>query len=112
MILRFLFFLIIAYILYRFLFDFVIPIYRTTKQVKKNFREMHDRMNQGMNPPPNEGMYQQAQKTENPNKNKKAEPGDYIDYEEVKEWSPVFLFLHPSDQFSSYNICFVRSSDP
>lgn len=42
-------------------------------------------MNQGMNPPPNEGMYQQAQKTENPNKNKKAEPGDYIDYEEVKE---------------------------
>jgi hypothetical protein len=45
MILSFLFFAFIAYLLFRLVFDFVIPIYRTTKKVKRTFREMNERMN-------------------------------------------------------------------
>ena len=40
------FFAIVFYILYRFIFNFVVPIARTTRQVKQQFRnmqEMHQR---------------------------------------------------------------------
>ena len=79
---------ILAYILYQFIFKLVIPVYTTTKKVKKGFREMSDRMNhsdgrsrmeeqmrqqQGYNPEPFP--------SEEPSKKK---GGDYIDFEEVK----------------------------
>jgi hypothetical protein len=63
---------------YKFIFDFIIPIYRTTRQVKKGFREMNDRMNQHM-------QQQQGQFTpkEEPQKPQQKE-GDYIEFEEIK----------------------------
>ena len=78
MILRFLFFFFIAYILYKFIFYFVIPIYKTTRQVKRSFREMNERMHQNMN----EQSPFQNQPVSEPKKDSK---GDYIDFEEVKE---------------------------
>lgn len=71
----------LAYLLYKIVFDFIIPVYKTTKQVKKGFREMHAKMNEHMqsqqeygNTVPN---FQQ-----NPSSKKTA--GDYIDFEEIK----------------------------
>jgi len=60
-------------------FHFIIPIYKTTRQVKKQFREMHSRMqdNMGQQPP-----YQQPVTPVTENKNQQA--GDYIDFEELK----------------------------
>jgi len=59
-------------------FDLIIPVYRTTKQVKKGFKEMNERMNDHMN--------QQRQQPAEPEQPKKAKekPGDYIEYEEIK----------------------------
>jgi hypothetical protein len=70
----------LAYTLFQLIFKVILPIYRTTRQIKKGFREMQDRMN---------GQGQQAHNYQNttaqtaPEKNKQV--GDYIDFEEIKE---------------------------
>ena len=70
---------ILAYILYRFIFKLVIPVYLATRKIKKGFREMQAKMQeeqqrqQGFTPQPSHS---------NPEPKKKA--GDYIDFEEVK----------------------------
>jgi hypothetical protein len=77
--LRYLFFAFLIYLAYRLVFHFIVPIYKTTRQVKKQFREMHSRMqdNMGQQPP-----YQQPVTPATENKNQQA--GDYIDFEELK----------------------------
>ncbi|MGN6399156.1 MAG: hypothetical protein ACTHMD_01805 [Flavisolibacter sp.] len=79
MILRFLFYVFLFYMLYKLVFDFIIPVYRTTKRVKKGFREMNERMQQQA-----EGFQQQHAQPSKP-KVEQNRPGDYIDFEEVKD---------------------------
>ncbi len=74
---------LMIYLAYRVIFHLVIPIYRTTKQVKKGFREMQEQMNEQMR------QQQQEQASAYPNEqpssyNKKAPAEDYIDFEEIK----------------------------
>ena len=78
--LRYLFYAFLIYLAYRLVFHFIIPIYKTTRQVKKQFREMHTRMEDHIN------QQQANQQTAGPQPEKKKEPigGDYIDFEEVK----------------------------
>ena len=81
MILRFLFFLFLAYVLYKLVVDFAIPIYKTTKRVKQNIREMQKKMQEEQN-----GFSNNYQSSQNAGAAKGKEPlGDYIDFEEVKE---------------------------
>ena len=81
MILSFLFFAFLFYVLYKLVFDFVIPIYRTTQRVKKSFREMHQKMQEGPN-----GFSGEHQPSQNGTGTKGKKPlGDYIDFEEVKD---------------------------
>ena len=78
--LKIIFELFVFYLLYKLIFDFIVPVYETTKQVKKQVREMNGRMDE-MN-------RQQQQQTNNNQSNKsttsKAPKDDYIDFEEVK----------------------------
>jgi len=75
---RIIFELFVLYLLYKLIFDFIIPVYQTTKQVKQKVGEMQNRMN--------EQMKQQ-------NKGQSSSPGgegpkppreDYIEFEELK----------------------------
>ena len=77
--LRYLLYAFLIYLAYRLVFHFIIPIYKTTKQVKKQFREMHSRMEDNIT-------QQQANQQTMPPKqeDKKAPAGDYIDFEELK----------------------------
>ena len=75
----YLFYFFLAYLLYQLVFKFIIPIYRTTKQVKRGFRDMQERMNVHANA----NGSQQSTETSKSSKTKKA--GDYIDFEEVKD---------------------------
>jgi hypothetical protein len=68
----------VAYLLYKLVFHFIIPIYRTTRQVKKSFREMNERMHQNMN---SQTGFQEPSVQEQ----KSEKKGDYIDFEEVKD---------------------------
>ena len=77
--LQYLFYAFLIYLAYRLVFNFIIPVYKTSKQVKKQFHEMKDRMEEHMK-------QQQAgqQDTIPQPETKKDQAGDYIDFEEVK----------------------------
>jgi heme exporter protein D len=80
MIWRYLLYAFLIYLAYRFIFHFIIPIYKTTKQVKKQFRDMHSRMEDQMN----QQQANQQTATPQPENKKQQVGGDYIDFEDVK----------------------------
>lgn len=74
-------YILLAYFLYRFIFYFIIPIVSTSRQVHRQMKDFHQRMQQ-----PETGSYQyheastpkkESNKTGNLN-------GDYIEFEEIK----------------------------
>ena len=72
---RVIFELLVLYLVYKLIFDFIIPVYTTTKQVKQKVGEMQNQMNEHM-----------KQQQANTPKEKEPKPGreDYIEFEEVK----------------------------
>lgn len=76
------FFMILgAYLLYRFIFGFVIPVFRTTSKIKQQFRTMQQQMNEQMNTAQNSTPPQSAPQQANSAQVPKHE---YIEFEEVK----------------------------
>jgi polyhydroxyalkanoate synthesis regulator protein len=75
---KYILFAIFLYIAYQLIFKLVIPVYQTTKEVKKKFSEMQNRMQEHMN----------QQQADNPGVQNIKVPndkmGDYIEFEEVK----------------------------
>jgi hemolysin activation/secretion protein len=68
----------VIYLLYKFVFELVIPVSKATTQVKDKLREMQEQQAQQQ--------YQQQQPVK-PQQQQPAEPvkgGDYIEFEEVK----------------------------
>ena len=72
--------LFLIYILYQLIFKFIIPIYNTTKQVKKQFDETHRKMSEQMNT----FNSRQASPTNTTTK-PAAKDEEYIEYEEIKK---------------------------
>ena len=70
--------LFLFYLLYKLIFDFIIPVYQSTKKIKKQFGEMQDKMQNDIN------RYQSHQRPAPPEATPKKE-GDYIEFEEVKK---------------------------
>jgi hypothetical protein len=74
--LRFLLYVLLGWLAFNFIFRFIIPVYRTTRQLKKKFREMHDHMQE-----------ERVNQTQQPSPQKSAPQAtgkDYIDFEEIK----------------------------
>jgi hypothetical protein len=69
----------LVYILYKLIFEFIIPIYQSAKKVKKQFGEMHNKMQDQMN---KANQYQNNTTAKTPPPAPKNE--EYIDYEEIK----------------------------
>jgi hypothetical protein len=65
---------LLIYLVYKFIFDLIIPVYKTTQKIKKGFSDMHNQMNQQQSSP------QSPTKESVP----KEKTGDYIDFEELK----------------------------
>jgi hypothetical protein len=68
------------YFLYRMVFDFIIPIYRSSKKVKDHMEEMQHRMHDSLRQ-----QQQQRQAATPPPQPRPVREGEYIDYEEVKD---------------------------
>jgi hypothetical protein len=66
--------LVVLYVLYNVVFNFIIPLYKASKQMKGTFNNMRDQQN----------AQQPTQKTNKEQAGKRNNEGDYIDYEEVK----------------------------
>jgi hypothetical protein len=88
---------IVVYLLYRFIFNFFLPILKTTRHVRQQFRNMHETMNrdQAQTGPfhaSGNGARGPAQAAaSNGGPSKKSDPsrssntmGEYIDFEEIK----------------------------
>jgi sortase (surface protein transpeptidase) len=76
---RVIFELFVLYLLYKLIFDFIIPVYQTTKQVKQKVGEMQNQMNEHMK-------QQQSRSSSTTDKQDSSKPGkeDYIEFEDVK----------------------------
>ncbi len=70
------------YILYKLVFDFIIPVAKTTKQVKKQFTDMSQQMQEKMNS--QQGSQQQTNYTNTSSAASTGKNDDYIDFEEIK----------------------------
>ena len=70
--------LFLFYLLYKFIFELVIPIFRTTRQVQKKMNEFQQNMNKAA----------ENNRTSNESAAKptasKPKSNDYIDFEEIK----------------------------
>ena len=73
---KYIFYAILLYMAYRLVFDVILPIRRTTKAMKDQFRRAKEQMQQAQ---------EQAQQPIRPTNPQQGRPiGDYIDFEEVK----------------------------
>lgn len=68
--------LFLIYLLYKFIFDFIIPIYESSKKIKKQFGEMQEKMDNDI---------QNYQSHSSPSQPAPKKEGDYIDFEEIKK---------------------------
>ncbi len=75
--------LFVLYLLYKLVFDFIIPVYNTTKQVKKQFGDMQSTMQEQMKKQPQQEQNQYSAKN-SATAPRQPKNDDYIDYEEVK----------------------------
>jgi cell division protein FtsL len=76
---RYILYGLLIWFLYNLVFRFIIPVYKTTRQMKKKFGEMHDRVQEEQ--AKQQGFSQSATEQKSTSK---APSGDYIDFEEVK----------------------------
>lgn len=76
--LRFLIYALGFYLLFRLIFNFIIPLFMTTRQVRKQFNDIKNKMQDQVNDP----YTPQTRETPKP---EKVSKDDYIDFEEVKE---------------------------
>jgi hypothetical protein len=76
---------LLGYLMYRFLVGFLVPLFRTTRQMRQQFHNMNKPPNgQKGNPPgAGNGSATAAGGTEAP-KSSSSKVGEYIDFEEVK----------------------------
>jgi hypothetical protein len=80
MILRFLLYGLISYLLFKLVFNFIIPLFKTTKQIRQQFKDVQSRMQEQMNAQHT----QQAPFQEGP-RPQKVDKEDYLEFEEIKE---------------------------
>ena len=74
-----LFLAIVVYLLYRFLFNFLLPVIRATRQVRQQFRNMQGG-EQPKQPTGGPGPARPGERHSSP----KGAKEDYIDFEEIK----------------------------
>lgn len=79
MILRVLFWILLAYFAYKFIVNFLLPVWKVSRRMRQQMNEFQQRAQQQQ--PPVE-----QQNTANKNTSAaKPKAGEYIDFEEVKE---------------------------
>ncbi|MFZ9299463.1 MAG: hypothetical protein ACO23V_00720 [Chitinophagaceae bacterium] len=79
--LRYVFYGLLIYMLYRLIFNFILPVALATRKVRKQFKQAKERMEEMQ-----QQQYQQQQTTFSQSQKTQAKPAadDYIDFEEVK----------------------------
>lgn len=69
--------LFLLYILYKLIFDFIIPVYQSTQRMRNHIGEMQNKMHQDLKAT-------KARHEADQQRPKVKREGDYIDFEEIK----------------------------
>jgi hypothetical protein len=65
---------------FKLIFNFIIPIFRTTSQIRQQFKDVNNRMQDQMNQQYNQqAPFQEGQRPQ------KVDKEDYLEFEEIKE---------------------------
>jgi len=75
-------YILLAWFLYNLVFRFIIPVYRASRQMRKQFREVQEQFQQAARQ-----QHQSAQSAPHPQSSSRPAPqsqGDYIEFEEIK----------------------------
>ena len=75
---------IVIYLLYKFIFNFCLPIARTTRQVREQFRNMQGNQQDPAGPFRQQYTQQSQPQPKQPEPSSKNTMGEYIDFEEIK----------------------------
>ena len=70
--------LFLIYILYKFIFEFIIPVYNSSQKIRKQFGEMQSKMEKDINDINTGNMKVHHEP-------RPAREGDYIEFEEIKQ---------------------------
>jgi len=73
----------LLWLFYKVVFDFIIPVYQSTKQVRRQMGDIQERMRQQFQQQQQQQAAQQQQ-ARAARQQRPADKGDYIDFEEVK----------------------------
>jgi hypothetical protein len=84
MIFKFLLSLFVAWLLYKLVFDLLIPGYKVTKQVRRQMSDMQEHMRQQYENQAGAQPGNSQQQPSPPPGPKKTDKGDYLDFEEIK----------------------------
>jgi len=76
---RIFFLAIVFYLLYRLVFELIIPVFKTTKTVRNQFKDMQDQMQKKAE------AFQQKQQGSFTAQKPKSRIGEYIEFEEIKD---------------------------
>ena len=79
MFLRVILWTLLAYFIYRFVFDFLIPLIKGYRQIKRQVRDFHEQSQQRQ-----QANNQPSSSTNNSSSGPKPKAEDYIDFEEIK----------------------------
>ncbi len=79
--LKMIFAIFLLWLFYKLVFDFIVPVYQSTKQVRRQMSDIQDRLRQQQ-----QQEQQQARQEEQKQaaRQRPVDKGDYIDFEEVK----------------------------
>jgi hypothetical protein len=82
-------YIVLIYLGYQFIFNFLLPVYRTTQQVKKGFREMSERKDHSYGQEETKGFRDRnqnssSQQTQPESNRENDKAGEYIEFEDVK----------------------------
>lgn len=76
--------LFVLYLLYKLIFDFIIPVAKTTSKVKKQFSEMNAQMQEKMKQQTAASQNAPNAPVSNTTTPSKGKKDDYIEFEEIK----------------------------
>lgn len=85
MILKYAFLAFVFWLLYKLVFDFIVPVYQSTKHVRRQMGDIQEHLRrQYQQQEQAQRQAAQAQQQQDRTATKKADKGDYLDFEEIK----------------------------
>jgi len=78
--------ILLGYFVYRFVFNFLLPIFKVSRQMRRQVREFQNNMHQAQNQThqQQQSFQQSATGQQRPTPSAQEKSGDYIDFEEIK----------------------------